>query len=57
MREVVGDHLEPLRRDAVDHDPVGIHEMIDGGDVEALGEARLVAQERRDLVPARARST
>ena len=42
--------------DAGDHDPLGVDEMIDGGDVEALGEARLVAEELRDSCQ-RSRST
>ena len=51
VREEVGDHLEALRRDAVGEEARFVDEVVDGGDVHALREALVVAEERGDVVP------
>ena len=55
MRQEVGDHFVALALHTVGQRALDVDEMVDGGDVDALRELLLVAQERGDVVPRLAR--
>src|SRR6266508_2646390 len=51
MREEVRDHLESLRLHAWNRGPGRVHQVVDRGHVDALGELVLVPQEPGEIAP------